>query len=128
MIGNDNQQPLLALGTLALSGTGNLVVTPPAGTNKMILTVFAKYAAVAGTSGLQVAVDVSPDGSSFSASNVATQTCKPAAGVLGNVEFEIGLSDLVTRKDGGTAEAYKLLFTNDDATNAVTYAVTAMFL
>lgn len=119
---------LVDCGSMALSGTLNLNIPLQSGVNKLVVFISCKYAAMAGTSGLQVAFNKSIDGTTFVASAKATQVNKPsAATVLQTISQEFGISDIATRADAGPLAAYRLVMTNLDATNAVVYSVSYKF-
>ena len=117
----------IALASLAASGTATLIFPMPVtpfggGTNQAEFLVSTIYSAMAGTSGINVDVQVSTNGgSTYSASGYIDQVIKPnAATVLTSqsVFFRKGqYSDHV--------DHIKLTLTNLDATNAALYAVQA---
>jgi len=127
MVGNESNA-IVALGTLAASGTGNVVIQVPDGANKLFVTTSVHYAAVTtAATGLQTAFQFSDDGASYSNSAKPNTVAAGVAGQVTQAVQEIGLADLVTRADAGTIEDYKVLLTNLDGSNACQFAVQAKF-
>lgn len=113
----------------AASGTVNFNVPVKSGTNKLLIQVAVKYAAVGATPGTTVSFKYSLDGTTYTTSAVAGSSIAPAATVMGVATYEIGIADLVTRKDTvNPLEDYKVTLTNTDATNACQYTILAAWL
>lgn len=106
----------------------DIVIAVPSGTNKLIVQVAVKYAAVAATTGVAVSFKYSLDGSTYTASGVAGSTIGSVAGVMAVGTYEIGIADLVSRKDPAGILDYEVILTNADATNAASYEVSSVSL
>ena len=116
----------------SIASSGNLTVTIPfayqvpaaitefAPINRMEVRVSAIYAAVAGTSGINVQLSYSLDGSTYT--NIGpVLAVSPAATALGSVAGMVG--DIAQL---GRVVSVKALITNTDATNVVEVVVDSM--
>lgn len=114
-----------AVGSMALSGTASVTIPVPAGTQNLVVEVGAKYAAVAATSGVTVAVQTSVDGTTFVNAKETMPEIQPAATVLGTGSMTIRLgNDPFALDFPSYVNSIKVTLTNTDATNAVNYAIT----
>jgi hypothetical protein len=115
------------LKSVAASGTASVTIPVTDDTVQFVeVRVACSYAAVAGTSGISAAVQVSPDGTAFSNSNVSGLTLNPAANVIGTGLIVVPVSNnLNTKVDGGPIESVKINLTNADATNGAVVTVIA---
>ncbi len=114
------------LASLAASGTANVVIPVAQGTQDLSIHVAAEYAAVSLTSGIQASFNVSPDGSTYVASNVPTIKVAPAAATLGEATAVFRTANDAFRADALPVEDVKIVLTNLDGTNAAVVAVTAI--
>lgn len=114
---------LQSLGSLAHSANETVTIAVPADIRALGVRVAAEYPAVAGTSGIEVSFQVSPDGENWSASKVLGSTIAPAAGVIGSAEYLFSFQDDPYKADAQPVVAIKVSLTNLDGTNAATVCV-----
>lgn len=116
------------LKNVALSGTASIVIPVSGSVTDLHAAISANYAAVAGTTGIQAAFQVSADGgSTYTNSNVSTVTVPGVAGVTETVEVKFGIMDYSMRKDALPITHVKINLTNEDGTNACAVAVLTDF-
>ena len=112
------------LGSVAASGTASATITIPQGTQQLNLTVGCEYAAVAGTSGITVAVQTSVDGTTWVNAKEVAAELQPAAGVVGSETIVLRLGDSPYRLDAPShLNSVKVTLTNTDATNAASFVI-----
>jgi hypothetical protein len=113
-----------ALASVALSGTTNVTIPVPQGTQQLIIRTSCKYAAVAATSGITASYQVSLDGTTFAAAGEPNLLLKPAANVIGSDITVFNLGNSPFHLDSpSNINAVKVTLTNADATNPVTVAI-----
>lgn len=116
---------VLAAQSVAASGNTNATITLPSTGNVPVsceVGVAVKYAAVAGTSGIQLSFQISSDGSTFTAAAETNMTVAPAAGALGFGSKIVRLNGPLTLNTKPIV-AIKVTATNLDATNAASIAI-----
>lgn len=113
--------------SIALSGTDTITVTLPT-TGKVPVSLkvgaAARYAAVAGTSGLSLAFSYSNDGgNTWTAAPETALVVAPAANTLGYGEKKLCLVGPNKQSSVVGINAVKIVATNLDGTNAVVAAI-----
>ena len=107
------------LASIALSAnSGNIDTAADVLAEYYEVLVSAKYAAVAGTSGISIQTYYSTDGTTFVQNPASAQVLAPAANVLGSLSIRVGSKSTL-----GTIQKIRVKLTNLDGTNAAVCTV-----